>query len=54
MSISILGMRLCCLQLPGSLHMAIAASLTAPTSSPGDQDLIRDRRNRLLKEQQRL
>ncbi|MDD1147474.1 ShlB/FhaC/HecB family hemolysin secretion/activation protein, partial [Pseudomonas sp. TNT2022 ID357] len=33
--------------------MAVAAPLPAPTFNPGDQDLIRDRQNRLLEEQQR-
>ncbi|ROL63710.1 hypothetical protein BLX41_30225 [Pseudomonas protegens] len=42
-----------CLLLAGPVHMAIAAPLPAPTFNPGDQDLIRDRQNRLLEEQQR-
>ncbi|MFB4247349.1 ShlB/FhaC/HecB family hemolysin secretion/activation protein [Pseudomonas idahonensis] len=57
MSIPTLGMRLCralsCLLLTVPLSMAIAAPLPAPTFNPGDQDLIRDRQNRLLEEQQR-
>ncbi|WP_319003932.1 ShlB/FhaC/HecB family hemolysin secretion/activation protein [Pseudomonas sp. L5B5] len=49
-----LGMRLCCvlsclLYLAGSLNSASAA----PMNNPGDQELIRDRQNRLLEEQQR-
>ncbi|MDP9507354.1 ShlB/FhaC/HecB family hemolysin secretion/activation protein, partial [Pseudomonas protegens] len=44
---------LSCLLLTVPLSMAIAAPLPAPTFNPGDQDLIRDRQNRLLEEQQR-
>ncbi|WP_409297467.1 ShlB/FhaC/HecB family hemolysin secretion/activation protein [Pseudomonas sp. KCJK8993] len=49
-----LGMRLCCVLsclvfLAGSLNSASAA----PLNNPGDQDLIRERQNRLLEEQQR-
>ncbi|MGC5700173.1 ShlB/FhaC/HecB family hemolysin secretion/activation protein [Pseudomonas sp. NFXW11] len=57
MSLSTLGMRLCCacfcLLLLSPLQLAVAEPLPAPRFNPGDQDLIRDRQNRLLEEQQR-
>ncbi|WP_377707410.1 ShlB/FhaC/HecB family hemolysin secretion/activation protein [Pseudomonas protegens] len=57
MSLSTLGMRLCCalscLLLVTALPSATAAPLPGPAFNPGDQDLIRDRQNRLLEEQQR-
>lgn len=40
---------LCCLGLTAPLSAVLAATL----NNPGDQDLIRDRQNRLLEEQQR-
>ncbi|MFJ2380219.1 ShlB/FhaC/HecB family hemolysin secretion/activation protein, partial [Pseudomonas protegens] len=57
MSLSTLGMRLCCalscLLLVPAPPSATAAPLPGPAFNPGDQDLIRDRQNRLLEEQQR-
>ncbi|WEK11214.1 MAG: ShlB/FhaC/HecB family hemolysin secretion/activation protein [Candidatus Pseudomonas colombiensis] len=57
MLLSTLRMRLCfalsCLLLASPLSVVFAAPLPAPAFNPGDQDLIRDRQNRLLEEQQR-
>ncbi|MFD3212099.1 ShlB/FhaC/HecB family hemolysin secretion/activation protein [Pseudomonas sp. LR_7] len=44
-----LALSCCCLWLAASANAVLAATL----SNPGDQDLIRDRQNRLLEEQQR-
>ncbi|NBF12977.1 ShlB/FhaC/HecB family hemolysin secretion/activation protein, partial [Pseudomonas sp. Fl4BN1] len=54
MSLSTLGMRLCqVLSCLLCLSIVPSSILAAPFNNPGDQELIRDRQNRLLEDQQR-
>ena len=47
------GARLCVVLTSFCLLAALNTAMAAPFNNPGDQDLIRDRQNRLLEEQQR-
>ncbi|MDH0302162.1 MULTISPECIES: ShlB/FhaC/HecB family hemolysin secretion/activation protein [unclassified Pseudomonas] len=53
MHLSSLGTRLCAVLTGLCLAAALDSAIAAPFNNPGDQDLIRDRQNRLLEEQQR-